>query len=142
MNESRTSPAAAETLRGMVSLVTGGGRGLGAAICETLAAAGATVVVADLRRDLADQVAARITTSGGAGNALTLDVTDEDQCEEAVRRTVEQHGRLDTLINNAGVDVTLPVDELTVDQWDRILAVNLRAPFVLTRLALPLMRAQ
>jgi len=67
-------------------------------------------------------------------------VTDEDQAEEAVRRTIDRYQRLDILVNNAGVDVTLPVEELTVDQWDRIIAVNLRGPFVLSRLALAEMR--
>jgi NAD(P)-dependent dehydrogenase (short-subunit alcohol dehydrogenase family) len=129
-------------LDGMVALVTGGGGGLGAAICETLTAAGATVVAADLRRDLAEDVAERVERAGGRASALMLDVTDEDQCEEGIRRTVEQYGRLDALINNAGVDVTVPVEELSVDQWDRIIAVNLRAPFILSRLALPHMRRQ
>jgi NAD(P)-dependent dehydrogenase (short-subunit alcohol dehydrogenase family) len=128
---------AGRDLAGKVTLVTGGGGGLGEAVCRALAGAGAVVVCTDVRFDLAERVAA----DGGAALALRLDVTDEDQAEEAVRETVARFGRLDILINNAGVDVTLPVEELTLDQWDRIIEVNLRGPFILARLALPRMKA-
>ncbi len=126
-------------LGGTVALITGGGGGLGRAICDTLAGAGATVVAADLRLDLAEQA---VKHHGEKGLALRLDVTDEDEAEAAVRTAIDRFGRLDVLVNNAGVDVTLPVDELSIDQWDRILAVNLRGPFVLSRYAFPQMREQ
>lgn len=129
-------------LAGKVALVTGGGGGLGTALCRMLAGNGATVAAGDLRFDLAEKVAHTITVEGGTAMPLRLDVTDEDQIETGVQRLIERHGRLDIVINNAGVDVTLPVDELTVDQWDRILAVNLRGPFVLSRFALPQMKRQ
>ena len=126
-------------LRGKVALVTGGGGGLGRAICDTLAKEGATVVAGDLRLDLAE---AAIKHHGTKALALRLDVTDEDEAEEAVRTAITRFGRLDVLINNAGVDVTLPVDELSLDEWDRILAVNLRGAFVLSHYAFPQMREQ
>ena len=129
-----------QQLEGKVVLVTGGGRGLGEATCCTLAAAGAVVVPADLRVDLAERVTERIRAAGGNALALRLDVTDEDQAEEAVRRTVAECGRLDVLVNNAGVDVTLPVEELSVSDWDRIMAVNLRGPFVMSKLAFSVMK--
>jgi NAD(P)-dependent dehydrogenase (short-subunit alcohol dehydrogenase family) len=99
-----------------------------------------TIVVGDLRLDLADAVAEALKTAGGEALALRLDVTDEDQAEVVVQETLNRFGRLDVLVNNAGVDVTVSIDELTVDQWDRIVAVNLRAPFILSRLVLPHMR--
>ncbi len=127
----------AQDLRGKVALVTGGGGGLGRAICSSLFEAGASVVAGDLRLDLAEEA---VRHHSGKGLALRLDVTDEDQAEAAVQSAVNHFGRLDILINNAGVDVTLPVDELSIGEWDRILAVNLRGPFLLARSVFPHMR--
>ncbi len=130
---------AAGGLEGRVALVTGGGRGLGEAICRALARAGATTVPADVRKDLAEEVAERIQTDGGEAMAVPLDVTDEEQAEGAVRMVLDRYGTLDALVNNAGVDVTAPIDEITTTDWDRILGTNLRGPFVMSRLVLPLM---
>jgi NAD(P)-dependent dehydrogenase (short-subunit alcohol dehydrogenase family) len=124
-------------LAGKVALVAGGGGGLGTAICRTLLDAGATAVAGDVRLDLAEQAVAHVRRRG---MALRLDVTDEDEAEAAVAAVLERFGRLDILVNSAGVDVTLPVDELSVGEWDRILAVNLRGPFLLARYAFPHMR--
>ena len=132
----------ARSLDGKVALVTGGGQGLGEAICRVLAEVGATVIPADIRYDLAEKVAMQVKAAGGKAFPLRLDVGDEDQAEEAVRQTVARFARLDVLINNAGVDVTLPIDELTVDQWDRIIGINLRGPFVMSRFALAVMKQQ
>lgn len=128
------------SLRGAVALVTGGGRGLGEAICRELAAAGMTVIAADVRTQLAQKLVAELHEAGHAAEALALDVTDADAARTAVEGLLDRHGKLDVLVNNAGVDYTLPVEELTVEQWDQVMAVNLRAPFVLSRLALPVMR--
>jgi NAD(P)-dependent dehydrogenase (short-subunit alcohol dehydrogenase family) len=132
----------AESLRGKVALVTGGGRGLGEAICRTLAGAGAVVVPADVRRDLAEGVADAIRGQGGRATALALDETSEDQAAAAVRQVVAEFDRLDVLVNNAGTDVTAPVAELSVADWDRIMAVNLRGPFVMSKYALDQMAKQ
>src|SRR5438105_1284240 len=110
-------------LDGKVVLITGGGRGLGEAIGRRLARAGAVVVAADVRDDLAGSVAGAIRAEGGRATPLRLDVTAEDQAEAAVRRVVEEHGSLDVLVNNAGTDRTVAVEELSVADWDRILAV-------------------
>src|SRR5438874_8618187 len=129
-------------LNGRVALVTGGGQGLGEAICRVLAEAGAVAAVADLRQDSAEKVAARIQEAGGQASALALDVGDEAQAQQVVKRVVERHGRLDVLVNNAGTDKTVSVEELSVQDWDRILGVNLRGPFMLSKLAFPRMREQ
>jgi len=129
-------------LHGKVALVTGGGRGLGEAICRNLAGAGVLVVASDARGDLAERVAGSIRESGGRAESARLDVTDEMGASEAVERILAKHGRIDILVNNAGVDLTVSVDELSLADWDRILAVNLRGPFLMSQLALRAMRAQ
>jgi NAD(P)-dependent dehydrogenase (short-subunit alcohol dehydrogenase family) len=129
-------------LTGRVALVTGGGRGLGEAICRVLGAAHATVVCADVREDLAGAVAADIQRRGGKARALRLDVAREAEVAEAIPQVVSESGRLDVLVNNAGTDRTVDVEALSVEDWDRILAVNLRGPFMLARAAFPAMRRQ
>lgn len=129
-------------LEGRVALVTGGGGGLGAAICETLGAAGAIVVVGDVREAQAGEVVDRVRGAGGKASAVRLDVTDARGAEDVVAEIAARHGGLDVLINNAGVDVTASVEALSVEDWDRVLAVNLRGPFVLARAVLPFMRAR
>ena len=125
-----------QELAGKVALVTGGGRGLGQAICETLAKAGAKVVSGDVRFELADAVAAGICRCGGDAMPLRLDVADEAGARDAMRKIEARYGQLDVLVNNAGVDVTTPIDEMSVADWDRIIAINLRGPFVMSKLAL------
>ena len=110
-----------------VALVSGGGRGLGAAICKELAEAGYDVTALDLR--FPDPYPHR---------TLKLDLTDEGE----IARALGGLDRLDVLVNNAGVDFTLPIEELSVAQWDAVMSVNLRAPFLLAKHAARLMRAQ
>lgn len=124
-------------LAGKAALVTGGGRGLGAALCDMLAAAGANVVVADLDPRLAHSCAERL---GSRAWPYVLDVAKEELSAACVRAAVDRYGALDILINNAGVDYTLPIDELHVDQWDRVMATNLRGPFLLCKLAVAHMK--
>ncbi len=131
-----------ETLKGKVALVTGGGGGLGQATCRTLAAAGAIVISADVSRDLAENVCGAIRAEGGRALPCRLDVTAEGQVEQVIDQVVAEHGRLDVLINNAGVDVTAPIEDLSVADWDRIIDVNLRGPFLMSRKALGVMRRQ
>jgi NAD(P)-dependent dehydrogenase (short-subunit alcohol dehydrogenase family) len=135
--ESRT-----DQLAGKVILVTGGGRGLGEAISRNLGQAGAHVVAADIRLELAQQVAQSICDEGGTASAMRLDVNDAEQVEQVIGSIVSRHGRLDVLVNNAGTDVTLPVDELSVEDWDRVMGVNLRGPFLMSRAAVPQMKRQ
>ena len=134
--EPTTAPADARSLSGRTALVTGGGGGLGGAICEVLAEAGARVVAADLPGARLDEAAARLSSAGRLVEPLALDVTDALAAERAVDDLVARHGRLDILVNNAGIDRTVSIEEFSVEEFDRILAVNLRAPFVLGRAAL------
>jgi NAD(P)-dependent dehydrogenase (short-subunit alcohol dehydrogenase family) len=130
------------TLEQKVVFVTGGGRGLGAAICNTLADAGATVVVAEINMDNAQNVVAGIEGRGGRAFAMRVDIGEDREADRAIADTVARHGRLDALINNAGVDFTLPVEELSVAQWDAVMRTNLRGPFLLSKYATPVMRRQ
>jgi len=129
-------------LRDAVALITGGGRGLGAAICHTLSDEDAIVIVADVRKDLAELVAAQICERGGRAEACPLDVTDVQQGQALTGYVTARYQLLDILVNSAGIDVTVPFPELSVEDWDRIVAVNLRGPFLLARAAFPHMRRQ
>jgi len=127
-------------LAGQVALVTGAGRGLGEAICEVLSEAGVSIIAADVRVETAEALAERLQRCGRKAAAIELDVSDAVQAGIAVDSAIDQLGSVDILINNAGIDVTLPVEELTVEDWDRVLAVNLRGPFVMARAMLPAMK--
>lgn len=119
-------------LQGQRAFVTGGARGIGAAIARRLAADGAHVVVADLDKLAAEALAAEI-----GGTALHLDVTDLLAIEQAVTRS----GPFEILVNNAGVDQHAFFTKTTVDDWRRLLAVNLESVFATTHAALPAMQA-
>jgi NAD(P)-dependent dehydrogenase (short-subunit alcohol dehydrogenase family) len=130
-------PRNMESLIGKVILVTGGARGLGEAICKSLCEAGAQVVAADIREDLVRQMAMDLETNGRQVKPLVLDVSDEDQAEQVMHQIVDEYGRLDVLVNNAGTDKTVSVEELEISDWDRVLSVNLRGPFLLSKNAFP-----
>lgn len=119
-----------------VSIVTGGGSGIGAALATELVARGGTVVLADIDGPAVEAVAARLTLGGpGRATARVLDVTDRAALTDLIDGTVRMHGRLDLMCNNAGILVTGPFAELTERHWDTALAVNLRAVVDGTRAA-------
>ncbi|MEX5218809.1 MAG: SDR family oxidoreductase [Nitrospira sp.] len=123
-----------------VALITGGAQGLGEALCRTLGEDGAIIAVADVRHDAAESLAVKLKHDGIEATALPLDVCDAAQAEAAIRRLRETYGGLDILINNAAIDKTVSIDELSVSEWDRILSTNLRGPFIMSKSALPVMR--
>ncbi|HEY3317022.1 MAG TPA: SDR family oxidoreductase [Coriobacteriia bacterium] len=130
-----------EELTGRIAMVTGGARGLGAEICNALAKAGCTVISADRTYDVSREIkAGRAYEGGGQIVEMGLDISDAGQAADAVKRVADTYGVLDILVNNAGVDVTKPIAELDIAEWDRVMAVNLRAPFVLSRAALAKMK--
>jgi len=138
---SHDSAFAAADLRGKVALVTGAASGLGAALAAALAQAGADVVAADLRPEPLQASLATVRGYGVRAEALALDVGDPAAARAAVERTVERMGRLDILVNNAGTDVTLPIDELSEQDWLRVINTNLNGPFLLAKHAAARMRA-
>ena len=131
-----------QSLAGNVALVTGGAGGLGEAICRRLSQDGASVIVADIREDKARKLAAELNGNGSKSEPLGLDICDEMQVEKTIGDIVSSQGRLDVLVNNAAVDKTVSVEELSVQDWDRIINTNLRGPFLLSKYALPVMKAQ
>jgi NAD(P)-dependent dehydrogenase (short-subunit alcohol dehydrogenase family) len=133
----RANGAGAAALADQVALITGGGGGLGEALCRALGAAGARVVVADIRREAAERVAAAV---GAGALPLALDVDDPPATARAVHEVVAACGGLDVLVNNAGVDRTTPFESLEVEDWDRIVGVNLRGAFLMAHQAFPVMR--
>jgi 3-oxoacyl-[acyl-carrier protein] reductase len=131
-------------LDGKVALVTGAGssRGIGRAIALRLAQAGARLVVGDVDKSGVQETANLCQGNGEASLALELDVTDEGSVEAAFTRTVERFGRLDILVNNAGISEATPAWDISVPQFDRMVAINLRGGFLCARAATPLMMEQ
>lgn len=127
-------------LNGKVAFITGGAGGLGAAIANTFAEAGASVVVADIREDQTKEVCEAIRRKGGTAMPMTIDLLNEEAAVGALHFAAREFEGIDILVNNAGTDLTVSVDEMSVADWDRIVAVNLRAPFILSKGALPLLR--
>ena len=119
----------ARRLDGLTALVTGGARGIGAAIVERLVAEGARVMVADRLGDAAESVAAARRAEGGDAIAYPVDLTDLSEVEGMVESAIAWNGALDILVNNAGVAIARSVLEATIDEWRTQLDVNLRAPF-------------
>lgn len=117
-------------LDGRVAAVTGGGSGLGAAICAGLAQAGAKVAAIDVDEGNAESVAASIVAAGGEATALACDVTDKAAVEEAARRVHSWGGRADVLVNSAGTAFRSPAEDFPEEEYDRVLALNLKGTYL------------
>lgn len=133
---SRHSLSRLMSLEGRVAVVTGGGRGIGGAICHRLAEAGASIVAADIEVRRAERTAASIRSDHGVDSvAVAVDVADTASVENLANRAVEELGAINIWVNNAGIYPTVPLMELTDDVMDRILDVNLRGTMVGSRAA-------
>ncbi|MGZ5776645.1 SDR family oxidoreductase [Ramlibacter sp.] len=128
------------TLQGKTAFITGAGSGLGLALAGLLAASGADIVAADIAADKLEASCARLREHGTRVRALALDVADPDAARGAIAQALDAMGRLDILVNNAGTDVTLPVAELSAQDWLRVIGTNLNGPFLLAKHAAAHMR--
>jgi 3-hydroxybutyrate dehydrogenase len=128
-------------LKDKVAIVTGAASGIGKEIAKTYAREGARVVIADLNQTAADAVAAEL---GGPLKALAvaMDVTNEQQVEAGVARTIEQFGKIDVLVSNAGIQIVAPLDEFEFASWKKLLAIHLDGAFLTTRAVLQRMYKQ
>lgn len=130
-------------LDGRVALVTGGSQGLGLVMAKALAEAGADVAVVSRQEEKARKSAAAIAEATGRHTlGLVADVTNAQQVEAMVQAVVKQFGRLDILINCAGINIRKPIEEFDEESWDRVQAANLKAPYLCARAVAPIMKAQ
>ncbi len=130
------------SLQGKSILVTGAGSGLGEAVARAFAYAGSAVACVDIDGNAAERVSRDLEAQDTKCIALQCDVSNAEAVINTVQMVYARFGHLDILVNCAAIDHTLSVEEMTVEQWDRVIAVNLRGPFLFAKAALPLMREQ
>jgi 3-oxoacyl-[acyl-carrier protein] reductase len=136
-----------DRLRDRVIIVTGGAHGIGRAYCDGLAQEGARVVVADVDGDAAEALARALSKSGHGALAVCADVSEPEATEHIAQATMERFGRIDGLINNAAIFQRpamsrVPFEQIPVEEWDRLMAVNLRGIFLSCRAVVPAMKRQ
>jgi 3-oxoacyl-[acyl-carrier protein] reductase len=124
-------------LKGKNAIVTGGGQGIGRAICETFAREGATVMVTDIFPDKAKATADAINTAGGKAFCDEVDVTKEESVTGMFDRAIAKLGRVDILVNNAGVEVLKSIEDMTVKEFDFLMGVNVRGVFLCAKHIIP-----
>jgi len=123
-----------------VALITGAGRGIGQAIAEKMAVEGAAVVIAEIDQKSGQQTAADLSAKGLSALFVHTDITQEDSVQNAVARAVEQFGGLDILVNNAGMNFYFDASQMSSEDWDRAMAVDLKGAWLCCKYAIPAMR--
>lgn len=127
------------SLKGRGAVITGGGRGIGRAVAHYLAKAGASVVVSARTTKEIDAVAAELTEAGHTAHAVTCDVSDEASVQAMATKATELLGKVDILVNNAGIAPSNPVKRVTLEEWNRVMGINVTGTFLCTRAFLPAM---
>ena len=127
-------------LEGKVAIISGGARGMGAAEAKLFAREGAKVIICDVLEDEGRQTEAEINEVGGDAVFVKLDVTSQDEWENAVNTAIERFGKLDILVNNAGIIVQSTIEDMTVELWDKVMDVNAKGVFLGTKTAIPHMK--
>lgn len=131
-----------EQQTGRVAVITGGGSGLGEATARLFAEAGFAVACVDLNQQNADRVAQELVVQDRQVTAIGCDVSNERSVAAAIEQAKSVFGRIDAVINCAAIDYVVPVHQMQIEQWDRVLDVNLRGPFLMAKAAWPHMQAQ
>jgi 3-oxoacyl-[acyl-carrier protein] reductase len=140
-----TLPEEIMRLKDKVAVITGAGQGLGASYARSFCQEGAKVVMADLNEEKLKRVTEDLVGKGYDAIAVTTDVSRQSDTETLARATVERHGRIDILVNNAAVFSTIrlkPTEEISVEEWDLLMSVNLRGAFLCSKAVIPQMKAQ
>lgn len=131
-----------EVFNNKIAVVTGGASGLGRGFCEQMAAAGATVICADIDMAGAEETVAKIEAKGGKASAAHVDVSDYNQVKALIEGAAETHGHIDYVFNNAGIAVGGPVEDIPIEDWEKILAINLHGVVYGTEVAYKIMAKQ
>ena len=130
-------------LKDRIAVVTGAGQGIGRAVCLALAREGAKVVASDLNESNAKMTAEAVqSTYGTETDALKIDVGNIDDIQKLISYVTGKYGRIDILINNAGICPLSVIEDITVDEWDLVMSVNLRSVFFMCQAAAPIMKVQ
>ena len=129
-------------LEGKTALITGASRGIGQGLAEAFSAEGATLIITARSSDRLNELAKRLSKGGTKVLPIKADVTDEQDVDRLFTEAIARFPRLDILVNNAGVFDGGPLDELSLESWEKVMAVNLRGPFLCTRQAMRIMKKQ
>lgn len=126
-------------LTGKTAVITGGNKGIGAACALAFSREGANVVIAARNMSDSNRIVEQIISEGGKAAAIATDVSDHGQVKNMISRTVEMFGKIDILINNAGIIADSFINKMTLEQWDKVIATNLTGTFYCIREAVPYM---
>jgi len=129
-------------LQGKVAIVTGGGSGIGGGISRVFAREGAAVTVAEIDPAVGDAAVAEIRAHGGRAMFVKTDVSQGDEIRTAIDRTVEEFGGIDVLVNNAGVGIARTLEQSSVEEWERLIGINVRSVFLAIKYVIPHMRSR
>ena len=126
-----------------VAIITGGAKGMGRGMALKFAEEGCAVAIADISKKEADETAAEIKQKGGQALSIQCDVTNIKQVEDTVKKVIGKFGKIDILVNNAGgMPASPPVEDITEEEWDRVLALNLKSDFLFSKFVVPYMKKQ
>ncbi len=129
-------------LNDKVAIITGGGRGIGEATCLKFAKEGAKVVVVDLNEADVNALVEKINSQGGEATGMIVNVTNREQVDNMITNTVEKFGKLDIIVNNAGITADAKLEKMTEEQWDKVIEVNLKGVFNCSQAAAKAMTEQ
>ncbi|MBS4197749.1 SDR family NAD(P)-dependent oxidoreductase [Lederbergia citri] len=129
-------------LKEKVAIVTGAGRGIGKGIAECFISEGATVIIATVEYEEGSNAEQELREKGGNAAFIQTDVSSEESIKNMIQETINRFGKIDILVNNAGITTFKPIEDTTIDDWDRLINIDLRGPFLCSKYVLPHMKKQ